>query len=213
MSKNKNQNQKGKYLFFDIECSNGHDICSIGYCIVDENLHILETRDIIINPENRFILSPSGKRPKIELAYPEELFYKQNNFAYYYEEIKTLMEERNYILLGHSVRSDLFFLNFACKRYKLPKLKIKAYDTQKMFKIIYNRPHAESLENILKQLEVDTSNLTFHRSCDDAKATFYVAKEICWQKDISLDELLKERIDCLTSLEEQKNNQQNIELN
>ncbi len=193
-------NKKAKYLFFDIECSNGHNICSFGYCLVDEEMRIIEKKDILINPENKFILSPSGKRPKIELAYPEELFYKQNNFAFFYEDIKKLTEDKRYTLLGHSVRSDLFFLEFACKRYNLPRLDIKAYDTQKMFKIIYNRPHVESLENILKQLEVDANSLTFHRSCDDAKATFLVTKEICWQKGISLDKLLAERADCLVSL-------------
>ena len=191
-------NRKGKYLFFDIECSNGHNICSIGYCLVDKNLKIITKKDILINPENKFILSASGHRPKIELAYPQEMFYKQNNFSFYYNLLKTLMVDKNYILLGHSVRSDLFFLNYACERYNLPKLDIKAYDTQKMFKILYNRPHVESLENIINQLEIDSSSLTFHRSCDDAKATFLVAKEICWQKGLSLDELLAQREDCLT---------------
>ncbi len=200
-------NKKGKYLFFDIECCNGYNICSIGYCLVDENMHIVTTKDILINPENKFILSPSGKRPKIELAYPEELFYKQNNFAEFYDEIKNLLEDKKYILLGHSVRSDLFFLEYACKRYNLPKFNIKAYDTQKMFQIIYKRPHVESLKNILAQLEIDAPNLTFHRSCDDAKATFYVAKEICMQKGLTLDKLLQERNDCLSSLtsEDDKN--------
>ncbi len=200
--------KKGKYLFFDIECSNGYNICSIGYCLVDENMCIIKTKDILINPENKFLLSSSGKRPKIELAYPEELFYKQNNFAFYYDELKKLMEDKRYTLLGHSVKSDLYFLNYACKRYNLPPLNLKAYDTQKMFQIIYKRPHVESLSNILKQLEVDTTKLTFHRSCDDAKATFYVAKEICWQEGIELDELLKERTDCLSWLDQKENDKQ-----
>lgn len=191
--------RKGKYLFFDIECSNGYNICSFGYCIVDEDLHILTKKDIIINPENKFVLSASGHRPKIELAYPQEYFYKQNNFSYYYDFIKNLMVDKKYILLGHCVLSDFHFLQYACERYNLPKLELKAYDTQKMFQLIYNRPHIESLENILIQLEVQT-NLTFHRSCDDAKASFLVAKEICYQQNLTLEQLLKERGDCLMSI-------------
>lgn len=198
--------RKGKYLFFDIECSNGHNICSFGYCLVDEDLHIIVKKDIIINPENKFILSASGHRPRIELAYPQEYFYKQNNFLYYYDQIKQLLVDKKYILLGHCVSSDLHFLQFACERYNLPKFDLKAYDTQKMFQIIYKRPHIESLENILNLLELQT-NLTFHRSCDDAKASFLVAKEICWQQDMTLEQLLEERGDCLVSLSDasQKN--------
>ncbi len=190
---------KGKYLFFDIECSNGYNICSIGYCIVDEKFHVITKKDILINPENKFILSSSGHRPRIELSYPAELFYKQNNFTFYYDFIKNLLSSKKYILLGHSVKSDFNFLNYACERYNLPKLDLKAYDTQKMFQIIYNRPHIESLEGILNFLEVDISNLTFHKSCDDAKATFFVVKEICWQKDLSIENLLLQRQDCLVN--------------
>ena len=91
--------RKGKYLFFDIECSNGYNICSFGYCIVDEDLHILTKKDIIINPENKFVLSASGHRPKIELAYPQEYFYKQNNFSYYYDFIKNRYFPLRFIMI------------------------------------------------------------------------------------------------------------------
>ncbi|MBQ8444603.1 MAG: hypothetical protein IJX25_04550 [Clostridia bacterium] len=62
---------KGKYLVFDIECCNGHNICSFGYAIISEKLRVLLKQDLLINPESKFILSPKGKRPKMELAYPE----------------------------------------------------------------------------------------------------------------------------------------------
>ena len=62
---------KGKYLFFDIECCNGYNICSFGYAIIGENMKVISKKDLIMNPESRFILSPKGKRPKINLAYPE----------------------------------------------------------------------------------------------------------------------------------------------
>ena len=69
-----------KYLFFDIECSDGHNICSFGYVVINDNFEIIEKDDIVINPESKFILSPSKKRPKIELAYTKEYFYSQGNF-------------------------------------------------------------------------------------------------------------------------------------
>ncbi|MCI8555033.1 MAG: 3'-5' exonuclease [Clostridia bacterium] len=189
--------RKGKYLFFDIECSNGHSICSFGFCIVDKDLKLISKKDLLINPEDKFILAAIGHRPKIELAYPVEQFYKQDNFSYYYEYIKNLLTNSKLTLIGHSVKSDFAFLNMACDRYKLPRLPLSAYDTQKMFLILYKRPHVESLENIINQLEIDTSSLTFHRSCDDAKATFLIAKELCWQQNQTFEELLQSRNDCL----------------
>lgn len=188
--------KKAKYLFFDIECSNGYNICSFGYCLISEEMRVLAKKDLVINPENRFVLSQKGKRPKIELAYPQEFFYKQDNFKSYYDTIKKLLCEEGYILLGHSVQSDLYFLKYACDRYNLPRLDIQAYDTQLIFKKAFNRDHVESLEGILEQLDFDTNRITFHKSCDDALATFYVAREICWQKDISLDQLISQYPEC-----------------
>ena len=190
---------KGKYLFFDIECSDGRSICSIGYCLVDANLHIISKRDILINPERKFILSAPGHRAKIQLSYPEELFLKQDIFPCFYNQIKKLLLDKKYILLGHSVNSDLNFLDMACNRYNLPKLKLTAFDTQKIFHIAFNRPHIEKLLHIFEELEIDSNNLTFHKSCDDAMATFLITKEMCFRLNMTLDELLLSRKDCLVS--------------
>lgn len=172
---------KEKFLFFDIECSNGYNICSFGYVITDENFHILKKKDIIINPENKFRLSSVGHRAKIELAYPEEYFYKQDNFAFYYEEIKKLLNNDKYIIFGHSTQSDMYFLNYACERYKLPYITFHSFDTQKLYQTINGQTHVLSLEKILEELEIDLGNLILHRSCDDAHATMLVAKELSFK--------------------------------
>lgn len=172
-----------KFLFFDIECSNGYNICSFGYVITDENFHILKKKDIIINPENKFRLSANGHKAKIELAYPEEYFYKQDNFAFYYNDIKKLLNNEKYTIFGHSTQSDMYFLNFACERYNLPYITFHSFDTQKLYQIINNQAHVLSLEKILDELELDTNNLILHRSCDDAHATMLVAKELALQSE------------------------------
>lgn len=204
--------KKAKYLFFDIECSNGYNICSFGYCLVSEQMKVLAKKDILINPENKFILAQKGNRPKIELAYPEELFYKQDNFKAFYGEIKKLLVDDGLILFGHSVQSDFHFLKYACDRYGLPHLEIKAYDTQVVYKRAFNREHVESLEKILEQLDFETDRIVFHKSCDDALAVFYVAREICWQKGISMEEFLEEYNDCQyesKSIEEESKTKRN----
>ena len=185
-----------KFLFFDIECSNGYNICSFGYVLTDTDFRILEKKDIIINPESKFILSSKGSRPKIQLAYSEEFFYKQNPFDFYYNDIKSLLTNKNYIVFGHSINSDFNFLNIACKRYNLPIIEAFGYDTQKMHLKLYKAPHALSLENIIDDLEIE-HNLTFHKSCDDANGTMLVLKHIFQEESLTIEKLKSDFDDCL----------------
>ena len=196
--------RKPKYLFFDIECSNGYNICSFGYVLISEDMRVIRKKDIIINPENRFILAPKGQRPKIELAYPQEIFYKQDNFTAYYDEIKQLLVDSKLTLIGHSIQSDFYFLNYACLRYKFPVFELQGYDTQKMYKKLYNADHVESLEKIIDHLQIE-NDITFHRSCDDALASFYIAREMCFENNCSMEELLGQCDDCLVLSPEAKN--------
>ena len=55
------------FVFFDCECANTFDgvgkICSLGYVICDDDLNIIESEDVVMNPECDFdwyILSASG---------------------------------------------------------------------------------------------------------------------------------------------------------
>jgi len=189
--------EKGKYLFFDIECSNGYNICSFGYCLVSEKLKVVEKKDIVINPESNFIMAKKGHRAKIELAYPEEYFYKQDSFPSFYGQIKNLLTNKGFTIIGHSIQSDIYFLAFACKRYHLQSIKINGFDTQKIYKQYTKSTQVASLEHILEALDVDTSKLTFHKSSDDAHATFLVLKEICDRESKSLDDILFQYKDCM----------------
>ena len=188
--------EKGKYLFFDIECCNGYNICSFGYCIVNENFKVVEKKDIVINPESKFVLAKKGHRAKIELAYPEEFFYKQDTFPYFYGKIKHLLMGSGYTLIGHSITSDIYFLAFACKRYHLQSIKVDGYDTQKIYKEYSNSKEVASLEKILDNLEVERDNLTMHKSSDDAHATFLILKELCDRENLTMEELLTKYNTC-----------------
>ena len=62
-----------RYLFFDIECSEGKSMCSFGYVLTDEKFRILEKDDILMNPEAIFHTGAWGKKnreayPGIEMA-------------------------------------------------------------------------------------------------------------------------------------------------
>ena len=38
-----------RYLFFDIECADGYNICAFGYVITDYNFNVLLKEDILRN--------------------------------------------------------------------------------------------------------------------------------------------------------------------
>jgi len=184
-----------QYLFFDIECSDGYHICSLGYVLVDKDFNVLKKEDIVINPESRFILSPHKDKPKIELAYSKEYFYKQKNFSERFEKIKRLMTKKNQIIFGHSISSDFHFLLYACKRYSLLPFTLVGYDTQKMYKEATGKQHVESLEKIINEIGVK-QKIKYHKSSEDAYATFLVAKYLCEKFNLSLDELAKKFENC-----------------
>ncbi len=185
-----------KYVFFDIECSNGHDICSFGYCLVDSNFKLIKKEDIVINPESKINLAPKGKRARIELAYSQEYFMKQNPFDFYYETIAKLLTDKKHILFGHSIASDFGFLNHACRRYNLPPLKLKGFDSQKLYHIIYKTDHLESLEKIVEELDIE-KQFIYHKSSEDAEATMLVLKKIIIENNLSLTDLKEKYSECI----------------
>ena len=184
-----------RLVFFDIECCNGHDICSFGYVITDEKFKIIKKEDIVINPESKIILAQNGKPAKFQLAYSQEYFLKQNPFDFYYEKIKKILTNPKHLVFGHSIGSDYGFLNIACRRYKLPIINIKGYDTQKFYKKIYRSDHVLSLEKIVEQLGIE-KDFIYHKSSEDAEAVMQILKYIVRDKELDKDSLLLNLEDC-----------------
>ncbi len=50
-----------RYLFFDIECSEGKSMCSFGYVLTDEKFRILEKDDFVVEQCLKFIKSALKK--------------------------------------------------------------------------------------------------------------------------------------------------------
>lgn len=178
------------YLYFDVECCDGTNICSFGYIITDENFNILKKEDIIINPEKGFRLGKDKFNQRINLAYSEDVFKKSPNFEYYYQTIKDLLKSDNMVLLGHSISSDIKYLKIACERYGLEKIDLSVYDTQKFYYIYNGKYPIRGLSKIVADLSIDTGSLSEHKSCDDAQMSMLVTKEICKRLNVTLQELL-----------------------
>ena len=177
-----------KYLFFDIECANGGQgtICSFGYVIANMDFQIVEQKDIIMNPEGRFYLTGRSGRPDIKLAYPIDTFKKSPKFPACYESIKTLIENEEHYVIGHSVHDDVMYLNKACARYGLEPFKFRYFDTQRMYREVMEDKRQISLANALLTLGVE-DKFKIHRSDEDARATMLLLKALLKKANMSFE--------------------------
>lgn len=179
-----------RYLFFDIECCNGRDICEFGYVITDENFKPLEQCDITINPQNKFSLTGRPDHRDITLFYPNHVYYSSPKFDVFYKVIKNLIEAPDQIIVGHAIANDAKFLKTACDRYSLPPINFKFNDSQKMFKEYFNESRSISLENAGKRLEIEKPQY-LHKSDDDSLLTMHFVQKMCEKLEVTLPELIE----------------------
>ena len=179
-----------RYLFFDIECCNGKNICEFGYVITDDKFNILEKKDITINPENKFNLTGRPNGRDLYLYYPESTYYKSYKFPHFYDEIKEIIEQPDQLIVGHAISNDAGFLRIACRRYKLEPINFKFADSQRMFSEFTNIRKSISLETAGENLNVEKTKY-LHKSDDDSELTMNLVKGMCEQLDCTLEELIE----------------------
>ena len=182
-----------KYLFFDIECSvvskNAAKICAFGYCLTDEQFHILEKRDILINPQGGFHLTDRKGEQGLVLPYKYEDFKKYPTFLQKADEIYALLQDKDTLVCGHASMNDVKYLNLESKRFRLPSFAFSFADTQFLYmNTIGDFSRQFGLGAIADELGVE---FTPHRAVDDAYATMKVAQALCAKEGLSLIELLK----------------------
>ena len=179
-----------RYLFFDIECCNGRNICEFGYVITDDKFNILEKKDITINPENKFNLTGRPDSKDLYLYYPESTYYNSYKFPHFYDDIKELIEYPDQLVVGHAISNDAGFLRIACRRYKLEPINFKFADSQRMFSEFTNIRKSISLETAAENLNVEKPKY-LHKSADDSELTMNLVKGMCEQLDCTLEELIE----------------------
>ena len=189
------------YLYFDIECCDGNHICSFGYVLADEKFCIARKDDILMDPQMPFKLGRDNFDPSVKLAYTEDEFRRHAPFKEVYPKIHELLSAPARRLLGHSVASDIKYLNTACERYGVPKIDIIAYYTQKIYKQVARDKDMSKLESIMEKLSVDISHLAAHKSCDDAEMTMLAVKAMCDRNSCSVEQLLSAHADCVVDRE------------
>ncbi|MBR2988126.1 MAG: hypothetical protein IKC64_00205 [Clostridia bacterium] len=173
------------YLFFDLECSDGVNICSFGYVLCDEELNVIESKDIVVNPRARFFSSKVREKVGFDLAYTEKQFKSEPDFKHYYPLFKQMLTEKDRIVVGHAARNDAGFIRHACEKYSLDYINYDYVDTQAMFRAYANIVGLEGYSSTTNIALDDLSILlglgefdNMHRSDADAMATYRCFKQM-----------------------------------
>ncbi len=192
------------FVFFDCECANTFDgigkICSLGYVICDDDLNVIESEDVIMNPECEFdwyLLSPKNE---CHLAYSKDYFRTKPNFEGYYKSIKKLFTTGNRYIAGFSVSNDVGFVNSACERYNLPFMQFRAFDVEKILE--QEKGEKAKLKVWAEKLGVNVAKFQSHKSVDDAMMTMLCLKKLCHEKGISVEEIMTQNKGLFVSSEQ-----------
>ncbi len=182
-----------KYLFFDIECSvvskKVAKICAFGYCLTDEQFHILEKEDILINPQGGFHLTDRRGRQGLVLPYEYSSFKKFPTFLEKADKIYALLQDPDTLVVGHASMNDVKYLNLESQRFSLPSFRFSFADTQFLYMTkIKDFSRQFGLGAIAEKLGVE---FVAHRAVDDAYATMKVAEAMCKEEGCTLVELLE----------------------
>ena len=172
-----------RYLFFDIECAGvtktAAKICAFGYCLTDEQFHILEKEDILINPQGGFHLTDRKGEQGLVLPYKYDEFKNYPTFRSYADKIYGLLQGKDTLVAGHATMNDVKYLNLESKRFQLPSFAFDFADTQFVYmNVVGEFSRQFGLGAIADQLGVE---FTAHRAVDDAYATMKVAEAMIAQ--------------------------------
>jgi len=194
------------FVFFDCECANTFDgigkICSLGYVICDDELNVIESEDVVMNPECEFDWYLFSGKGGIKLAYSKDYFRTKPNFESYYKEIKKLFTTGNRYIAGFAVGNDLSFVNSACERYNQNYIQFRAFDLERYLEKKYGKK--QKLTEWAGEFGVNLSKYESHKSVDDAMMTMLCLKVECLKTGQSVEEILtsQEGKNCFLSNEQ-----------
>lgn len=182
------------FVFFDCECANVFDgvgkICSLGYVITDDELNVIESEDVVMNPECEFDWYLFGAKSECKLAYSKDYFRIKPNWAAYYKDIKKMFTAGNRYILGFAVSGDVGFVNSACERYNEEYINLRAFDLEPLLEQIYGE--RKKLVQWAEFFGVNVAKFQTHKSVDDAMMTMLCMKKLCEQQNKSVEQILKE---------------------
>ena len=181
------------YLFFDIECANSFGgigkICSFGYVLCNSNFSIIESNDLLINPDTVFDWYLFSKRAKCRLAYSREEYSRQPKFPHHYSKIKSLLEGKDRLVFGFGCQNDIATIAVECLRSDQKLIDCKCYDIRPLLEQFYETEGGLGL--FVEKLAIPTQGMEFHDSKADAFFTMKVAEKLVEDCKKPLEEQLK----------------------
>ena len=180
-----------KYLAFDIEAANGYKlsrVCSIGVVIADEHFNVLSRENIWINPKTKYNLNGTRENVGIDLELDKALLDASPDFSQVYAKIRGLLTDKQYLVLGHAVDSDVRMLNAACVRYHLPSINFDFICSQLLYKLYRGDKDVRGLDKIAADMSI-----TFHQhnSEEDAYVSLLTLKYLTEDSGLTVNELLE----------------------
>ena len=179
------------FVFFDCECANTYEgvgkICSLGYVICDDELNVIESEDVVMNPECEFDWYLFSGKGGVKLAYSKDYFRSKPNYESYYKDIKKLLTTGNRYIAGFAVGNDVGFVNDACERYNLPFIQFRAFDLERYLEKKYEKK--QKLSEWAQEFGVNLEKFQTHKSVDDAMMTMLCLKKFCKETGTPIEEV------------------------
>ena len=178
------------YLFFDIECANSFGgigkMCSFGYVLCNSDFSIIESNDLLMNPDTVFDWYLFSKHAKCKLAYRREDYYTNPKFSHHYSKIKSLLEAKDRRIFGFGCQNDVATIATECLRYDLELIDFNCYDLRPLAEKFYDMQGG--LGAFVEKLDIPTQGMEFHDSKADAFFTMKVAEKLAKDSAKSLEE-------------------------
>lgn len=183
-----------EYLIIDTESCTGKSddgsLCSVGYCVADENFEILEKNDLLINPlPKRFSVGNKKnlKRTGVMFAYDVDEFRRAPLFKDRYDRLCALF--RNRTVLGFALANDVKYLNDACDKYDLPRIEYEYMDVQFAYKLLNPAENSLGLKTLSEKYGIKYLE---HRSDEDAAVSLYVLKALLAENGLNYCDFIKD---------------------
>ena len=161
-------------LFFDTECANCNNhiakICEFGYVLTDDDLNIIETNNLLINPRDKFN-TYGFKKAGIQLSYKTSVYQSSPDLKERYSKIKALLTNPNTVVYGFSTQSDADYLLTDFKRNSLPQINFEFYDVKSLFEVYLERTGKLSLDSIYAESGMENGDIVHHEARNDAFMT------------------------------------------